>query len=369
MPVQHFPFSLRHALPALLLALALFSCLDEIDLNQGAALPEGIVLQGRINAGAPSDVRIRLERLFRFENSNRPDQVANATVVLENSDGQTLNLPFRDGAYRATIPAGDPNFLVAPGLGYRVRVATREGEAYETDFDVLPAPLAPDGASGEPSIVTRLNAAGDEIMVPGFAYNISGPIRYPDGSPAFIRWTLEQTWKVTDEPGIFPFNENDPKVCYVTQPFEGNDLFLLNSLDIPANRVDNFPIAAQPRDFRYAEGNVMTIYQEALSRAAYEYFDQVRRIASTEASIFEPPGGPIVGNARDVNGLTSNVFGFFYATSRSEVRVPISPAQAENPGRFCPLVRSPSPNPQPNSCDDCLRIEGAELPRPSWFPF
>jgi len=326
-------------------ALLLTNCLDEIDLGQGEALPDGIVFQGRINAGNDgelTDVAVKLERLFVAQGSNRPDQVVTASASIENSEGQSRDLRFLDGAYRATIDDNDPDFRVEAGLGYRVRVLTLQGEEYLTEFDILPDPLAIEEADAELTAVEILNQVDLPVTVPAMRFDVTAPVRYPDGSPTFLRFTLERTYKVTDLPEIRPFDMNDPKVCYVSQPLDGDE---------------------------YAEGYVMTIFQEALSREAYEYFDQVDRIASRESSLFEPPAGPVVGNAFDVNGNTSNVFGFFYATNRTQARVAVSPEEAGNPDFFCPLSRPPSPFPTANNCDDCLMINGSFLNRPSWFPF
>ncbi len=355
-----------------LVVLCLTACLDEIDLGQGESLPDGIVFQGRINAGTagePSDVVVRLERLFIAQESNRPSAVVTATVVLENSEGETYPLPFRDGGYRATIPDNDPSFQVAPGIGYRVRVNTREGEEYETAFDVLPEPLQVEDVRAVRGLVEVENAIGVPVDVPAVNFDVTAPVAYSDGSPTFIRWTLERTYKVTDLPEIRPFDMNDPKPCYVTRAFEGGDLILFSSEDSPIDRVENFPLTSQVIDFEFAEGYVMTIFQEAISREAFRYFDQVDQIASRESSLFEPPAGPVVGNARDVNGLTNNVFGFFYATTRTFERIAVSPAEAGNPGFYCPLSRGMSPFPQPNNCDNCLFIDGSFAIRPEWFPF
>lgn len=355
-----------------LLGLLLLGCLDEIDLAQGEPLPSGIVLQGRINAGndgEPSDVEIRLERLFIAEESNRPDRVVTATVTVENSEGQSVPLRYADDAYVVEIPANDPDFRVAPGLGYRARAITREGEEYLTEFDVLPPPLEVDEAGATLATTEVLNTIGNPITVPAMRFDVSAPVRYPDGSPTFLRWTLERTYKVTDLPGILPFLNNDPKSCYVSRALDGDDLKLFSSLTSTADRVEDLVLTFDPVDYEYSEGYVMTIFQEALSQEAFEYFDQIDRIGSRESSLFEPPAGPVVGNAFDVAGESSNVFGFFYATNRTLGRVAVSPEEAGNPAFFCPLSRPPSPFPSANDCDDCLRINNSVLQRPSWFPF
>lgn len=354
------------------IVLMLTTCLDEIELGQGEALPDGIVFQGRINAGndgIPTTVAVRLERLFIAMGSNRPDLVITAMASIENSEGQSRDLLFVDNAYRATIEDNDPDFRVEPGLGYRVRVLTRQGEEFLTEFDFLPLPLTVEEAGAELTTIEVENQVGVNMDVPAIRYDVTAPVRYPDGSPTFIRFTLERTFKVTDMPTIPPFSMNDPKVCYVSRALDGNNLVLFSSLETTADRVEDFLLTNDRVDSEYAEGYVMTVFQEAISRPAYDYFDQVNRIASRESSLFEPPAGPVAGNAFDVNGNTSNVFGFFYATNRTQRRIAVSPEEAGNPTNLCPLPPSMSPVPTPNDCDDCGRINGSSLERPEWFPF
>lgn len=357
----------------LLLLLPVFvlltNCIDEIDLTDGEPLPDGVVVTGRLNVeGDVADVEMRLERLFRFGESNRPDRVVNALVTLENSEGQSLVLPFRDDAYRAEFPEADPDFRIEPGIGYRIRANIGE-ERYLTEFDVLPAALQIGDITTRPGTVERETAAGTIEDAPAIDYLIDAPLTYPDGQPTFIRYTAEQTFKVTDTPMIGPNRNNPPKPCYVTRAVDGDEVTVVSSLTTDATQLMNFPLAAQVIDSRFAEGNVLTAYQEMLTRAAFDYFDQIGSIASTDASIFEPPGGPVVGNASEVNGLTQNVFGFFYATNRSFVRVAVSPDEAGNPTPRCPMPPSMSPFPAPTSCDDCSTLNNSLIERPDWFPF
>jgi hypothetical protein len=355
---------LRLLLPGLLIASALLSsCIDEIELGQGAPLPEGIVLQGRINVeDTISDVRITLEELFRFENSNRPDRIVTATVRLVNEDEQSIVLPFRQGAYVASLVNDDPSFTIREGMSFRVEVETREGLQFTSRAETLPPKLEVERAYWAPGLATIINAIGETQEVPGVQYFVDAPLRYPDGSSAYMRWTLEETYQQTDESrdtitGI--------KTCYVTLPFEARNLRLSGDINENVNRIERFDLGTNRISFRYGEGHYMTVRQEALSRDAFEYFDQIASIASTELSIFEPPGGPVVGNVFDVNGEIDNVFGYFYVARQSVARVPVRPEEVGNPTLACPLnAMMPPPV---NRCTDCLSVDGATTIRPPWW--
>lgn len=362
----------RHGtrVPALLLlALALLGCVDEIDLGQADRLPEGIVVRGRLAVEPDGAIaEVNLERLFQFS-SNLPNQVVSARVTLENTEGQSLILPYREGAYRLDIGRDHPDMTIRPGIGYRLTVLTQEEEAYQSDFDVLPPPLPIDAVDRSFVTLETVTPAGTVNTVPGIAYTVSAPVNYPDGTAARLRYQLAVDFALTDEPVQFPYTNNDPKTCYVRQNLAGNRLFLLDGRDVTAGRVTDFPLATVPVNFLYAEGHYTTVYQEALSVPAFAYFTQIASIADQDESIFGSPPGPVAGNITDLNGLTPNVFGFFYATNRTLDRLAVSPEEAGNPSTYCPLPPPERPNAPPTSCDDCMRLNGASLTPPPFWNF
>ncbi|THH37710.1 DUF4249 family protein [Neolewinella litorea] len=356
--------------PALLmLALLLLGCVDEIDLGQADSLPEGIVVRGRLAVEPDGAVaEVNLERLFQFS-SNLPNQVVSARVTLENTEGQSLILPYRAGAYRLDIGLDNPEMTIRPGIGYRLTILTQEEEAYQSEFDVLQPPLPIESVGRSFVDLQTTSPAGTPVTVPGIAYTVSAPVRYPDGTPARLRYQLEVDYALTDEPVQFPFTNNDPKTCYIRQNLAGNRLYLLDGRDAASDRVTDYPLATVRVNHLYAEGNYTTVYQEALSRGAFSYFSQIASIADQDASIFGSPPGPVAGNVTDLNGLTPNVFGYFYATNRTLDRIAVTPEEAGNPSFFCPLPPPERPNAPPTTCDDCLRLDGSSLTPPPFWTF
>lgn len=346
-----------------LLATLLFGCIDQIDLTQGLPLPDGIVVSGRLLAGEDfTDAEVILEELFRFEESNRPAQIVSADVRVVNSDGQELELLFRDGLYRGRVPAGDASFRAEEGMTFNVKVRTRDGKEFASTPESLPRKLDATSASATPSTVTIENQVGVPTERPAMEYKITTPLRYPNGDDAYVRWLMTEYYQQTD---MSTDTTTGIKTCYIDLPFEGTEVKVVGpSANI--SELTDFSLGKNRISFRYAEGNYMEIRQEAISREAFEYYDQVNAIASTELSIFEAPGGPVVGNVRSVDGSISNVFGYFYVTQPSVIRVPVTPAEAGNPTLACPL-QTDFPPPV-NRCTDCLVASSTStLVRPPWW--
>ncbi|MFK8162564.1 MAG: DUF4249 family protein [Lewinella sp.] len=347
-----------------ILAALFFGCVDEIDLTQGLPLPDGIVVSGRLLAGDDfTEAEVILEELFRFENSNRPAQIVTANVRVVNEDGQELTLVYRDGVYRGSIGNNDPAFRVAEGMRFNVLVTTREGASFASKPEVLLPKLEATSARAVASTVEVTNGAGNIENVPAMEYLITTPLRYPGGEAAYVRWLMDEYYAQTDE-------STDPntgiKTCYIDLPFGGTEVKVVGNTAGDANTLTDFSLGKNRITFRYAEGNYMEIRQEAISQEAFEYYSQVNAIASRELSIFEAPGGPVVGNVTSVEGDISNVFGFFYVATPSIIRVPVTPAEAGNPVFACPLTAAMPP--PITRCTDCLVASNTSTTvRPPWW--
>jgi hypothetical protein len=346
-----------------LLAVLLFGCIDPIDLTQGLPLPDGIVVSGRLLVGEEfTEAEVILEELFRFEESNRPALIVSADVRVVNSDGQELELLFRNGLYQGRLPAGDPSFRTEEGMSFNVRIRTRDGQQFASTPEILPLGLEATNASAVRSTVILENQIGTPAEFPAMEYRISTPLRYPNGEAAYVRWLMTEFYQQSD---MSTDTITGPKTCYTSAPFQGNEVKVVGPSSNVTELTD-FSLGKNRIGFRYAEGNYMVIRQEAITRRAFEYYDQVSSIASTELSIFEAPGGPVVGNVESVDGSVSNVFGYFYVTRPSIVRVPVTPAEAGNPTFACPLEAGMPP--PVNRCTDCLVASNtATLVRPPWW--
>jgi hypothetical protein len=356
---------MKRPLLLILLAVLFFGCIDTIDLTQGLPLPDGIVVSGRLLAGEEfTDAEVLLEELFRFEDSNRPAQILSADVRVVNSDGQELKLLYREGIYRARIPAGDPAFRTDDDMSFNVKILTRDSLSFVSTPEILPPTLEASGATATATTLAVENQAGVQNDVSAIEYRISTPLRYANGEAAYVRWLLTEFYQQTD---MSTDTTTGIKVCYIDASFEGNKVKVVGPSSNVSELTD-FPLGKNRVTFRYAEGNYMEIRQEAISREAFNYYDQVSSIASTELSIFEAPGGPVVGNVKSEDGSIANVFGYFYVARPSYIRVPVTPAQAGNPTAACPLAND---RPPPiNRCTDCLiASNNSTLVRPSWWEF
>jgi len=74
----------------------------------------------------------------------------------------------------------------------------------------------------------------------------------------------------------------------------------LNTNMLSGNSVKDYTIYESPnlKTFVYAEGYYLSVYQQAISEQAYEYWRQINLLTNRDGSIFEQPSGKIITNFR-----------------------------------------------------------------------
>lgn len=353
---------------ALLLAGLLTACVDEIDLGQAANLDEGIVLQGSLRFdGRTATVDVKLERLFSFA-SNRPDRIASATVTLESESGARLDLPYRDGTYQATFDVDDPGLGLAAGVAYRILATTREGRNFASEYERIPEAVAPTGLRTVPITIRRESPTTGEMEDrAALSYRVSTPSVYPNGAPLYLRFRADQTFALSQEEVFLPLTPRDT-ACYITRSALSTEVAVLNGATYAPGPVTDAEVYTDLIDYRYALGSYARVYQEAINAGAYQYFNQVATLGDQSQSIFTNPPGPVTGNVYDVDGITGNVFGYFYAANVRTIRVGVTPAEADNPDTLCPFEVRGDQRP-PLECTACAELDNSTIQKPDYWEF
>lgn len=361
------PFGPVSAVFGLLAAtVALGGCLDEIDLPPLDLSEEPVVIQGGVYAGDAPGVFVSVERVQDFDGSNIPDRVPNAVVTVANSLGEEVQLTYasEDGLY--VPPSGGAGLTLAVGVAYSLRVRLPGGREVVSDTSVMLA--TPDPTALElPRVEVATEVSGVARTVPGFAVELStGLGRVPEIAGAGLRWRVTETYRFTEAPTVFPYNQRNGRRCYaVDREVDGGTLRLLDPQELSADSVAGRELVRRPTDFKQSEGYVVSVVQQALPPSALRYYREISELLVRDASLFEPPPGIVAGNLRFREG-TERVYGLFEVAERKAIRRYVPPDGAQQ--RFCPRPPSGSPFPAPGACDDCVQFGNATLDKPSYFP-
>lgn len=320
----------------------LFSCVDQIELEQGGRLDNGIALSGRMRIeNGIADVEFRAVRLFVFT-SNRGDPIALANITVETSSGESypLEYDFLDRVFTARFPFDPP-----PGTMVQVRVVTGDGDNYLSTPEAIPGEVIPETSSYEITqvetaalvnfIVSTNGRDGDGLGIP-FLYRFSQHYRIKQGSgrDCFFTERLRQV-----------------NVNYIPPQTDYTGLFR------------EIPVYQDIVDYRHAEGYYLSVTQEPLSATAADYFATYVTLINRDESIFEPPPGNLPGNFVSLTDPDNDqIYGYFYVTRPQTEHIGIPPGEIDVP----PLCEMPNANSRFTACFDCLEAGGRSIPAPFW---
>ena len=178
----------------------------------------------------------------------------------------------------------------------------------------------------------------------------------------------KKTHQITDSPIDFM---TQPKTCWVTQNIGVTDVGVVNGNELNGNTISDFTLFKRNVSTEFTEGYYFTVFQQSLSKAAYDYWFQVQQSLNRDGNMFEAPVGKIKSNIKNINDENEDVFGFFYATVQDTVRVYVSPEMAGNPTALCPpnVPAPPGGGCPVFVCCDCLSVERSGAAKPNWWMF
>lgn len=344
------------------------ACLDEIDVNVPSSGPEQYVIQGKVIIGSPTQVHVRISKLFDFTASTK-SPIKARWVRLYDEDGNYLELEDgSQGDYYLTLDSNDPNFPIALGRGYYMELSTFDGRLYRSDIEKgIPVPKA-DKLSYELVDLPAFDAQGRVVLTEHVQYRISTPLAANETSPrAYLNWLTEWTFKVNDS----PYQTNvDQKVCYITEQL---GITSFNSLDpnaLAEEYLEDQIIYENLVLRNYAEGLYFTVIQESLTETAYEYYRQIGQNTDRSGSMFDEPPGSIVSNIKNTEDEKDKAFGFFYVTQQDTIRTYVSPQSVGSPPFYCPPpqgIVTQSGNCADLICCDCLSVANSTVSLPSFW--
>lgn len=340
------------------ISLVAFSCLTPIDF--GADDTAGyVVIAGQIST-LPERNAVRVGRT---NGTNAlPTPISGANVVLKDETN--------DNAYTFLETPDDPGKYVlptlpgSPGNTYHLEVITPNGIFYQSRPERLP--------KGAGSLVTSYQVVEESVTgVEGGVLNLPFIKLFASSeldeanSPHLLKWSVEETFLLspTDFPDIMGFI---PPPCYVTGNADPQRIALYNGEEINAGEIKETLVGSRLIDWTFLEKHYLTIYQSALTKGAYEYWQQVNILANQVGSIFDSPPARIAGNISTGNAREL-VLGYFQATNETYDRLVLYPYELPFPlllegctfrgwdVRYLPR------------CLDCLSIPNSSYERPTWF--
>jgi hypothetical protein len=179
----------------------------------------------------------------------------------------------------------------------------------------------------------------------------------------------ERTFRTTDEGLTEP--PSDPKTCYVTESTLVNNVPSASGQNF-AGQINDLAILQERLDARFAEGYYLSVFQQSLTRGAFNYWAGVGQLINREGTIFEPPVGKLVSNIKNIDDPDDEAFGYFYAAQQDTIRLFVSPEFADTPSVRCPVIFD-TVDPNFDYCEsvplccNCLSADRSQLERPDFW--
>ncbi|WP_242434525.1 DUF4249 domain-containing protein [Hymenobacter amundsenii] len=287
-----------------------------------SAPPAYLVVDGFLNPRGVST--IRLSRSAALDAKTVPPAEARATLFIET----------QGGGPRYALTETTPGTYVSAALTldaarqYRLRISTRIGRQYASDF--VPVKLTP------PVDAVSWGAQGQDFNIYVSAHDDTRNSQY-------YRWEYDETWEVSSpyqplieyyDGALRPIRQAFPLVCWSTA--SSSRIVLNQTIALSEDRVTNFRMLTLPANTsRLARRYSILVHQQALTKAEYAYWDLLRKNTENIGSLFDPQPSQVTGNMHNLDDGQEPVLGFVGAHSVSDKRIFIS--RAELPAAVVPL--------------------------------
>ena len=296
-----------------------------------------LVIDGVLNGGAGT-AAITLTRTTMLNDSSHLYETG-AVVSLQAQDSAVIVLSEKGkGTY------GADNLLLSKALQYRLRINTKDGSRYLSDF--VPVRNNPP----VDSLSWRIENGGVQLYI-----NSHDPLN----NTHYYQWTYEETWQIQSAHSSslkYKIVRNGGDVFYTVAYRDSStfsiDTSIINcwqfnnplnifiastaklSQDVVSQPVAFIPPASVKLGVKYS----ISVKQYTWSKEGYEFLDRLRKNTETTGSVFDPQPSELNTNIHNLTNPADRVIGFFNICSVQEKRIFIArsdvPGWGYSPGCF-----------------------------------
>ncbi|WP_113651904.1 DUF4249 domain-containing protein [Pedobacter namyangjuensis] len=309
--------------------LILAACKDSFEPNVTSFNSNLLVVEGLINAGSDS-TKFKLSRTVVVAEKNVGNPETGATVAIESESNELLplvELSSQKGTYAS------PGLNLNATKKYRLNIKTLNGSIYVSDY--VEVKISPEIEQVGWDVKT------DELQLFANTKDASNNTRY-------YRWEYEETWIFYSKfYSVLFWNgtalqsrtpDNYVYQCWGNE--KSNKIILGSSAKLSADVIFKQPITNIPSNSeKLGERYSILVKQYALSKEAYEFWQNLKKNTESLGSIFDVQPSQLTGNIRNLNNANEPVIGYVSAGSVSTKRVYVNKADVPNfrvePDRVC----------------------------------
>jgi hypothetical protein len=272
-----------------------------------------LVVEGVINTGGDSTI-IHLSRTIPLsspDNVQSPPEL-DATVVIQNDANASYPLTnLGNGNYAAV------GLTLNASNKYRLQITAADNKLYQSDFIT---------AKNSPPIDSlNFRAQNNAIQVNVNTHDPSNNTRY-------YRWDYTETWEIFADYESDFMLQTTPVDAIVARPVadqiykcwssdKSNDIVLGSTEKLTNDILVNSPVTViASSSEKFTQRYSILVKQYALTKDAFEYYQQLRNNTETLGSIFDPQPSSLTGNIHCITNPAESVIGYITAGSVAQKR-------------------------------------------------
>ncbi|WP_439133071.1 DUF4249 domain-containing protein [Polaribacter sp.] len=301
-----------------LLFLFFYNCVEPIEI-ENLSFDNLLVVEASITNELKKHT-VQLSRTFQL-NENSIKSETGATVSISNNNGTVYNfIEVSPGQYESSIA-----FQATNNVTYTLNISTQNGNTYSSTPEELTA------SSQINELSTNVENSTDGLE--GVAIYVESSST--NTSANYYRYTFEETYKISpplwsDQQLVVVSNRLPYRVALEAKTIENKNCYkTLNSTDIlvaeTASLEENkvvFPVNFMLNtDFKIAERYSILVKQFVITPSAYNYFNTLKRLSSSDNVFAQSQPGFIAGNISSNNDENEKTIGFFQVSTVSEKRL------------------------------------------------
>jgi hypothetical protein len=316
----------------ILIALCfLCGCITEYELR-GIEEVDGILVVDGIITDYESVITLSRSRHLTSDDWEwtYEDPIFDARVYVEREDGTRFpaeppNINFWGTPARYVINNGK----LDPNSRYRLRIEIDEfGEMNNMDtFEYF-------SEFSHPIITPEIDSVFWMKRSPGQPVTIRVATHSPDRQVLFYRWSFREDWEINAD----FFHQDFPFRCW---NFAYSRNLLLGSAERTIlGRVTDIIHEMEPQSRRLSVLYRIDVTQNAISKRAYDYFENIRRNTDQTGSIFAPIPSELRGNIYSATDPSRYVIGFIEVSTTTQKRLYIARRDGayERPHSWCRVL-------------------------------
>jgi hypothetical protein len=289
-----------------LAALSFTGCVKPYEPEILEAGDSYLVVEGYLTSGSPT--KILLSRTSGLSNKEEIKAVTAAVVTVESQNGTTYTLQETSaGEYTAELELDLQDH-------YRLNIKTREGKQYLSEY----VPF-----SNTPAIdkLSWIQEEDNHVYIQVNTHD-------PQNSTWYYRWEYEEDWEWrAPYPSEVEYVKGEiiprtfvPERCWGHE--NSKAILIASSLKYGNDLIKDHVITIVPWiSWKITIKYTILVRQYAISRQAYEYYQQIKKNAEELGSLFDPQPVELAGNIYSVDAPNEPVVGFFSAGSVQEQRI------------------------------------------------